>query len=169
MSQRCFLYAGTRASAGIWNHRRHLPVPCHDFTAIPFCRSWPRRTMDFSLPDVVPNEDEFNPAQTPPVAQGALTLAPNAMRTIHVFHPAGHKAKSVCYYLLQRLSRGMVSVVFNEMAVMLIYFRCSIRCGDIRKGVQLSISSPSKLLKKECAEILEGMKVSLHFSLSTHF
>ncbi|XP_043247202.1 WD repeat-containing protein 19-like isoform X3 [Amphibalanus amphitrite] len=36
--------------------------------------------------------------------------------------------------------------------------RCSIRCGDIRKGVQLAANSPSKLLKKECAEILEGMK-----------
>ncbi|XP_037071367.1 LOW QUALITY PROTEIN: WD repeat-containing protein 19-like [Pollicipes pollicipes] len=39
-----------------------------------------------------------------------------------------------------------------------LFPRCSIRCGDIRKGVQLATNSPSKLLKKECAEILEGMK-----------
>lgn len=38
--------------------------------------------------------------------------------------------------------------------------RTSIRCGDSRKGVTIaSEKDKSRLLKKECAEILENMKV----------
>ncbi|CAG0890762.1 unnamed protein product [Cyprideis torosa] len=36
--------------------------------------------------------------------------------------------------------------------------RCSIRCGDVRKGVQLAADLQSKALKRECAEILENIK-----------
>lgn len=42
----------------------------------------------------------------------------------------------------------------------------SIRCGDSRKGVGIAIDNESsRLLRKECAEILETMKVysSLNF------
>ncbi|XP_025088691.1 WD repeat-containing protein 19-like isoform X2 [Pomacea canaliculata] len=36
--------------------------------------------------------------------------------------------------------------------------RVSIRLGDIRKGVSLAMKMPSRILKKECAAILESMK-----------
>lgn len=36
----------------------------------------------------------------------------------------------------------------------------SIRCGDSRKGVGIAMDNESsRLLRKECAEILESMKV----------
>jgi WD repeat-containing protein 19 len=36
----------------------------------------------------------------------------------------------------------------------------SIRCGDSRKGVGIAMDNESsRLLRKECAEILEAMKV----------
>lgn len=38
--------------------------------------------------------------------------------------------------------------------------RMSIRCGDSRKGVGIAMDNESsRLLRKECAEILESMKV----------
>jgi len=38
--------------------------------------------------------------------------------------------------------------------------RMSIRCGDSRKGVAIAMDNESsRLLRKECAEILESMKV----------
>ncbi|XP_033742140.1 WD repeat-containing protein 19-like isoform X1 [Pecten maximus] len=36
--------------------------------------------------------------------------------------------------------------------------RMSIRMGDIRRGVNMALKMPSRILKKECASILEGMK-----------
>ncbi|KAJ8298290.1 hypothetical protein KUTeg_024821 [Tegillarca granosa] len=36
--------------------------------------------------------------------------------------------------------------------------RMSIRMGDIRRGVGMAMKMPSRILKKECAGILEGMK-----------
>ena len=36
--------------------------------------------------------------------------------------------------------------------------RCSIRMGDLRRGIQLAMNNPAKSLKRECAEILEKMK-----------
>lgn len=36
--------------------------------------------------------------------------------------------------------------------------RMSIRMGDIRRGVSMAMKMPSRILKKECAGILEGMK-----------
>lgn len=39
--------------------------------------------------------------------------------------------------------------------------RMSIRMGDIRRGVAQAIQHPSRVLKKECAAILESMKVSV--------
>jgi WD repeat-containing protein 19 len=39
--------------------------------------------------------------------------------------------------------------------------RTSIRVGDIRKGVQIAANLDSKAVKKDCAEILESMKVTL--------
>lgn len=42
----------------------------------------------------------------------------------------------------------------------------SIRCGDSRRGVGIAMDNESsRLLRKECAEILESMKV--HICLST--
>jgi WD repeat-containing protein 19 len=39
--------------------------------------------------------------------------------------------------------------------------RTAIHCGDIRRGVSLAADmSSSRQLKRECAEILEGVKVS---------
>ena len=41
--------------------------------------------------------------------------------------------------------------------------RMSIRCGDTRKGVEIALDDEhSKHLKKECAEILESMKVNIY-------
>ena len=37
--------------------------------------------------------------------------------------------------------------------------RMSIRLGDIRRGVSMALKMPSKSLKKECAGILESLKV----------
>lgn len=38
--------------------------------------------------------------------------------------------------------------------------RMSIRCGDSRKGVGIAMDNDSsRLLRKECAEVLESMKV----------
>jgi len=37
--------------------------------------------------------------------------------------------------------------------------RMAIRVGDIRRGVNYASKSPSRQLKKECATILESMKV----------
>lgn len=38
--------------------------------------------------------------------------------------------------------------------------RMSIRCGDVRRGVEIALdNNHPKNLKKECAEILESMKV----------
>lgn len=43
----------------------------------------------------------------------------------------------------------------------------SIRCGDSRKGVGIAMDNESsRLLRKECAEILETMKV---YSLLLNF
>jgi WD repeat-containing protein 19 len=40
--------------------------------------------------------------------------------------------------------------------------RNAIRCGDIRRGVSIAADmASSRQLKRECADILEGMKVSL--------
>lgn len=40
--------------------------------------------------------------------------------------------------------------------------RTAIRCGDIRRGVALAIDIESSTqLKKECADILESIKVNL--------
>ena len=36
--------------------------------------------------------------------------------------------------------------------------RCSIRMGDIRRGIQLANNNPLKSVKRECAEILDKMK-----------
>lgn len=36
--------------------------------------------------------------------------------------------------------------------------RCSIRMGDLRRGIQLATSHSNKTLKKDCGEILEKMK-----------
>ncbi|XP_033108550.1 WD repeat-containing protein 19-like isoform X2 [Anneissia japonica] len=36
--------------------------------------------------------------------------------------------------------------------------RTSIRCGDIRRGVQMATKMPNRTLKKDCAAILESMK-----------
>ncbi|XP_067137635.1 WD repeat-containing protein 19 [Centruroides vittatus] len=36
--------------------------------------------------------------------------------------------------------------------------RMSIRCSDIRRGIQIAQQMPNKTLKRECAEILESMK-----------
>ncbi|XP_002400651.3 WD repeat-containing protein 19 [Ixodes scapularis] len=36
--------------------------------------------------------------------------------------------------------------------------RMSVRCGDIRKGVQIAMQLENRVLQKECAEILESMK-----------
>lgn len=41
--------------------------------------------------------------------------------------------------------------------------RMSIRCGDSRKGVGIAMDNESsRLLRKECAEILESMKVYIY-------
>ena len=40
--------------------------------------------------------------------------------------------------------------------------RMAIRCGDVRRGVSLAADMPSsRQLKRECAEILESMKVNV--------
>jgi hypothetical protein len=40
--------------------------------------------------------------------------------------------------------------------------RTAIHCGDIRRGVSIAADmSSSRQLKRECADILEGMKVSI--------
>ena len=36
--------------------------------------------------------------------------------------------------------------------------RCSIRMGDLRRGIQLANNNPSKSVKRECGEILDKMK-----------
>ncbi|XP_005092773.1 WD repeat-containing protein 19 [Aplysia californica] len=36
--------------------------------------------------------------------------------------------------------------------------RMSLRVGDLRRGVSMALKMPSKILKKECAQILESMK-----------
>lgn len=44
--------------------------------------------------------------------------------------------------------------------------RTSIRCGDIRRGVSIAAdTSSSRQLKRDCADILEGMKVSQEWTL----
>lgn len=47
--------------------------------------------------------------------------------------------------------------------------RCAIRCGDFRRGIAMATDpNTDKLLKRECAEILEATKVFiklLYFSL----
>jgi WD repeat-containing protein 19 len=44
--------------------------------------------------------------------------------------------------------------------------RTAIRCGDIRRGVSIAADmSGSRQLKRECAEILEGMKVSQEWTV----
>ncbi len=39
--------------------------------------------------------------------------------------------------------------------------RMSLRMGDIRRGVSMAAKMPSRALKKDCAAILESMKVSV--------
>ncbi|XP_064484193.1 WD repeat-containing protein 19-like [Ornithodoros turicata] len=43
--------------------------------------------------------------------------------------------------------------------------RMSVRCGDIRRGMQLTQQLDSRVLRKECAEILESMKQYLEAAL----
>jgi WD repeat-containing protein 19 len=44
--------------------------------------------------------------------------------------------------------------------------RTAIRCGDIRRGVSIAAdTSSSRQLKRECADILEGMKVSQEWTV----
>lgn len=38
--------------------------------------------------------------------------------------------------------------------------RTSLRCGDVRRGLALVNESTSKVLMRECAEILESTKVT---------
>lgn len=37
--------------------------------------------------------------------------------------------------------------------------RCSLKVGDIRRGVELALRLPNKQVKRECAAILEGIRV----------
>lgn len=39
--------------------------------------------------------------------------------------------------------------------------RTALRCGDIRRGVNIAAEMNNRLLKRECAEILENKKVRL--------
>lgn len=39
--------------------------------------------------------------------------------------------------------------------------RTALRCGDIRRGVNIAAEMNSRMLKRECAEILENKKVSI--------
>lgn len=41
--------------------------------------------------------------------------------------------------------------------------RTALRCGDIRRGVNIAAEMNSRMLKKECAEILENKKVSSRY------
>lgn len=40
--------------------------------------------------------------------------------------------------------------------------RTALRCGDIRRGVNIAAEMNSRVLKRECAEILENKKVGIH-------
>lgn len=37
--------------------------------------------------------------------------------------------------------------------------RCCLKTGDIRRGVELALSIPNKQIKRECASILESIRV----------
>lgn len=37
--------------------------------------------------------------------------------------------------------------------------RCSLKIGDIRRGIELALKLPNKQVKKECGSILEAIRV----------
>jgi len=46
--------------------------------------------------------------------------------------------------------------------------RCCLKTGDIRRGVELALSIPNKQIKRECASILESIRV-IRSDLETNF
>ena len=47
--------------------------------------------------------------------------------------------------------------------------RMTLRCGDIRRGVNIAAEMNNRQLKRECAEILEGKKVNILKTLMIFF
>lgn len=40
--------------------------------------------------------------------------------------------------------------------------RCSLKIGDIRRGIELATKLPNKQVKKECGAILESIRVNFY-------
>ena len=40
--------------------------------------------------------------------------------------------------------------------------RCSLKIGDIRRGIELALKLPNKQVKRECGSILESIRVRIN-------